>query len=390
MVKKLRVFLFSDALGWEIVTRYHFMEAELPYRMPVRTQFGYSSTAVPTILSGEPPTRHGHFSFFFFDKEGKSPFRFFRHIHWLLHPSKIFDNHRIRHRLSSFLKKHFKFTGYFSLYRVPYSRLPYFDYCEKSDIFAPHGLGEAVPNLRDMLESSGISYHISDWRRPDDENLAEATRLISVGRTSFLFIYTAGIDGMLHFHVGEPEYVANRLGEFAERVNVLISAARSACPDDWSVTVFSDHGMTPLAGSADIRSRIEKLNLKFGRDYAVAYDSTMMRVWFLKPEYREKIMAAAGDAPGHWLSEDEKKELQIDFPDRRYGDGIFLLDPGIQLVPSDMGAKPIPGMHGYSPADRDSEASLLSTRPFPYRPSGIAGFFTLMKLAAAEIGEADE
>lgn len=388
MIKKLRVFLFSDALGWEIVTKYRFMESELPYRMPVRTQFGYSSTAVPTILSGQPPTAHGHFSFFFLDRSGNSPFRLFRRIHWLLHPSKIFDNHRVRHRISEFLKKHFKFTGYFNIYRMPFSRISYFDYCEKSDIFAPHGLGEAIPNLRDMLDASGISYHISDWRRGDEENMGEAIRLISVGRTSFLFVYTASIDGMLHFHVGEPEYVANRLDEFSEQVKALIAASRAACPADWSVSLFSDHGMTPLAGSVDIRALIEKLDLKFGRDYAAAYDSTMMRVWFLNEKCREKITGALNGAPGHWLSEDEKKSLNIDFPDHRYGDGIFLLDPGIQIVPSDMGAKPIPGMHGYSPDDRDSEACLLSTAPLSYKPSGIAGFFTMMKLAAAEIAEA--
>ena len=63
MLNQVKIFLFSDALGYEIVQRYKFMPEEFPVRLPVRTQFGYSSTCVPTILTGEPPTRHGHFSF---------------------------------------------------------------------------------------------------------------------------------------------------------------------------------------------------------------------------------------------------------------------------------------------------------------------------------------
>ncbi len=385
MGRSVKVFLFSDALGWEIVNRYHFMENELGFRYPVRTQFGYSSTAVPTILSGAPPTAHGHFSFFFLDRAGRSPFKIFRYCHFLLHPSRIFDNHRIRRRIGNFLKRIFGFTGYFNLYKVPYDRLPLFDYCEKTDIFAPGGLGK-VANLRDMLEATGLKYNVSDWRRGDDFNLSEAENLLSAGSVEFLFVYTAGLDGMLHFHVGDPKFVAAELDRFADRVRRLLKAA-AANYDDWTLTVFSDHGMTPLTGSVDLRSKIEALNLKFGRDYAACYDSTMLRIWILKPEFRDVLMNAVKDAPGHWLSADEKRGFEVDFPDGKYGDEIFLLDAGVQLVPGDMGDKPIPGMHGYSPLDKDSEASLLSTSAPPLVPSGIAGFFTLMKLAAAELAE---
>ncbi|MDD4817652.1 MAG: alkaline phosphatase family protein [Victivallaceae bacterium] len=385
MGKAVRVFLFSDALGWEIVNRYHFMESELAFRYPVRTQFGYSSTAVPTILSGEPPTEHGHFSFFFLDRNGRSPFKVFRYCHFLLHPAWFFNNHRIRRRIGNFLKLIFGFTGYFNLYKVPYSRLALFDYCEKNDIFAPGGLGR-VANLHDMLEKTGLKYNISDWRRGDEYNLDEAERLLNSGETEFMFVYTAGLDGMLHFHVGDPDFVAVELDRFAGRVRALMKAA-AANYEDWALTVISDHGMTPLAGAVDLRSRVEALGLKFGRDYAASYDSTMLRVWILKPECRRALMDSMNGAPGHWLTAREKSDFQVDFPDGKYGDEIFLLDAGIQLVPGDMGDKPIPGMHGYSPLDKDSEASLLASSPPPMIPSGIAGFFTLMKLTAAELVE---
>ena len=130
---------------------------------------------------------------------------------------------------------------------------------------------------------------------------------------------------------------------------------------------------------------IVALPLKFGRDYVAAYDSTMLRVWFLNPDARNPVMDAVADAPGHWLSPEEKAALHVDFADASYGDEIFLLDPGIQLVPSDMGNKPIPGMHGFSPDDRDSTASILSVHELTEHPREIADFFRLMKQGAFEL-----
>ncbi|MBR4254520.1 MAG: alkaline phosphatase family protein [Lentisphaeria bacterium] len=387
MKDRVKIFMFSDALGYEIVQRYHFMMEELPVRLPVRTQFGYSSTCVPTILTGEPPTKHGHFSFFYRPKDAKSPFSIFRRLHPFLHPSAVFDNHRIRHRVSLWMQHRLHYTGYFNLYRVPYACLPFFDYCEKQDIFAPHGLAP-VKNLRDVLTESGVPFHISNWHLTDDQNISEAKRLLEEERTEFFFIYTAGLDGMLHFHVHESEVVKKHLEAFSSKVRSLLETARAHFRQV-DFCIFSDHGMTPLKGETDIKSRIEALPLKFGRDYIAAYDSTMLRVWFLDPNARKPVMDAVSDAPGHWLSAEEKAVLHVDFADCSYGDEIFLLDPGIQLVPSDMGNKPIPGMHGFSPDDRDSMACILSVHELTDHPREIADFFRLMKQAAFELKAAE-
>ena len=295
MKDRVKIFMFCDALGYEIVQRYKFMTDEFPVRLPVRTQFGYSSTCVPTILTGEPPTKHGHFSFFYRPKGAESPFSFFRFLHPFLHPSVIFDNHRIRHRVSLWFARCKNYTGYFNLYRVPYARLPYFDYCEKQDIFAPHGLAP-VKNLRDVLTESGVPFHISNWHLNDDQNIEAAKKLLEEEKTEFFFVYTAGLDSMLHFHVHEPEVVAKHLEAFSAKVRGLLETARAHFRQV-DFCIFSDHGMTPLKGETDIKSKIEALPLKFGQDYIAAYDSTMLRVWFPNPDARKPVMDAVADAP---------------------------------------------------------------------------------------------
>ncbi|MDD2403556.1 MAG: alkaline phosphatase family protein [Victivallaceae bacterium] len=377
MKKQVTIFLFCDALGFEIVSKYHFMEKEFPFRYSVRTQLGYSSTAVPTILTGKPPTVHRHFSFFFRNPDGHSPFRFFNILKYFMHPGIIFNHHRVRHQLSKIIKWWYGFTGYFNLYQVPYDRLPFFDYCEKGDIFAAGGL-KPVENLRDMLDKSGISFHISNWRNGDIENLQEAKKIIAGGKCDFLFIYTAGIDGMLHFNVMDPVKVEQELKKYASSVNELFDAGAAA---DCELRFFliSDHGMTPCNGSVDLKSIIESKPLRFGVDYIACYDSTMLRIYILKEGCRSELLNSFNGVPGHWLSAEEKKRFNVDFEGNLYGDEIFLLDPGIQLVPSDMSGKAIPGMHGYSPDDIDSNAAILSNVQPDFIPDEIAGFFTLMK-----------
>lgn len=374
--RKLRVFVFCDALGYEIVSRHHFLEKELPWRYSLGMQFGYSSTAVPTFLSGKTPAEHKHFSFFYFDRQNKSPFRFFRFWQWMFHPRFFFDHHRVRHKLSAFLKKYLGFTGYFNLYSVPFDRLPYLDYCEKRDMYAPGGL-EDCENIHDVLLKSGLRFHLSDWRRDDGYNLAEAAKLAASGEYDFLFVYTGAVDAMLHFHVGDFDYEARYLAAYREKLLALLNAAR-ANYDDLGFYVFSDHGMTPLKGAVDVRSLVEVMPYRFGQDYAACYDSTMCRFWFLKPECRQPILDALKPLPGRWLTAGEKERWGVDFPDFLFGEEIFLLDPGYQAVPSDMGTKPIPGMHGYDPSDKDSAACLLSLHSLSTPPVHLRNVFDLM------------
>ncbi len=374
--RRIGIFVFCDALGFEIVSRHRFMEKELPFRRPLGMQFGYSSAAVPTFLSGKTPAEHGHFSFFYFDREKKSPFRFFRYLQFLLHPRFVFNHHRVRNRINAVLRKILGYTGYFNLYGVPFERLPYFDYCEKTDMYAPGGL-EVCPNIHDVLLESGLRFHLSDWRRSDDFNLSEAAELAASGEYDFLFVYTGSLDGMLHFHVGDFEYEEKMLAGYREKLLPVLEAARGAY-DKVDFCLFSDHGMTPLAGTVDVRGRIEALPYRFGKDYIACYDSTMCRLYFLDPACREPLMASLSTLPGHWLTSDEKRSWGVDFARDRYGEEIFLLDPGLQALPNDMGDKAIPGMHGFHPDDKDSTACFLSPGAPELAPEHLRNVFDLM------------
>ena len=102
--KMIEIFLFIDALGWKIVNDHDFLADLLPYRKKIDMQFGYSSSAIPTILSGKTPAVHGHLGLFRFAPDA-SPFKLISRLSWLFKPASFWNRGRVRHHLSKLLKK---------------------------------------------------------------------------------------------------------------------------------------------------------------------------------------------------------------------------------------------------------------------------------------------
>ena len=371
----MKVFVFIDALGWKQAEKYGFLNDLLPYRRRIEMQFGYSCTAIPTILSGERPAVHGHLAFYDYAPE-KSPFKAMRFLAPLLRPRGFWRRGRVRHQLSKLIKRLYGFTGYFQLYGVPIERLPKLDYCEKRDLFVPGGLAP-VKNLADVWSEQGLRYHISNWRLPEEENFRIAADLFRKGAVDRAFVYSAAFDALQHDNVGRDDVLRAKVERYAESIRLLHRALVEG-GQPFELTVFSDHGMTPLRGTVDAPAALAKTGLVWGEDYASAIDSTMARFWWLKPEAEAKVRAAFAGFPGHWLTADEMKHHGIWREDHKFGDAIFLADAGVQFCPSDMGVKPLNGMHGFDPADEDSTACWLSTVPVPEGVSRVCDYFAIM------------
>ena len=77
MTIRPRMFVLIDALGWEYLKDREFLSDICPYRTPLRTVLGFSSGAIPSLLTGTLPQSHGHWNLFYYDPEG-SPLRWVR------------------------------------------------------------------------------------------------------------------------------------------------------------------------------------------------------------------------------------------------------------------------------------------------------------------------
>lgn len=374
----LSIVIFIDALGWEVLRGRRFLEQELPFRKRVASIFGFSSACIPSILSGLMPREHNHWSFFYYSPE-TSPFRPLRVLGLL--PSGIVDRGRVRGWISRIVKRLYGFTGYFQLYNIPFRYIHLFDYCEKRDLFVPGGLNRGK-NIFDYLQAAGVPYHVSDWRRSEEENLAALEQDIAKGKIRFALLYMAAMDALLHDVGKESDKVDVKLAWYEEKIRRLLAKATERY-DEVRMFICSDHGMATVREVLDLMGQVESLGLEFGKDYAATYDATMGRFWFMNDQARRKIESLLATIPqGRVLDRAELTRLGCDFEGDRYGELIFLVNPGVIINPSHMGTKPLTGMHGYHPEDKDSYAVLLSNVEAPVPVEAIPDVFRLMRAEA--------
>jgi hypothetical protein len=371
----LPLFIFIDACGWEIIKSDPFCRKLAPYRKRLESVFGYSSTCVPSILSGRWPVEHRNWCYFVHDP-AQSPFKRLRWLRWL--PQSVSSRRIFRRWLSRFVKAQLKFRGYFDLYNIPFRYISLFDFTEKKSPLKPGGMNRG-PNIFDFLESREIAYHVSDPARSEADNTDTLIEQIRTERIDFAFAYWPDLDGLLHRVGNQAAEIPQKLRAYEQWIARVLAAAgehyRSV-----RLYVFSDHGMANCDQLLDLKARIEALPVQMERDYAVVYDSTMARFWFFNDRARELISGALGQIPeGRIMPDPELERLHCLFPDRYFGELIFLVKEGVLIVPSHMGERPIRAMHGYHPEEPHSYAALLTNRTdIPDDITAIPDVFKLM------------
>ena len=380
---KLSLFIFIDAFGREIFLRHPFFLQELIRdHKKIDTILGYSSACDPSIISGKLPCEHLMWSSFYYDPKG-SPFKWTKVLAIL--PDSIFRRGRVRHYLSRLIKKVLGFTGYFQLYGVPFKILPLFNYAEKKRIWEPGGLlrGETI---FDELARRGIPHYVHDSAVCDETKLSRLTADIESQRIEFAYCSLGKLDALMHAVGTHDPKVTELIRWYDQQVRKLIATAKEHY-DEVAWYVFTDHGMHDITEGYNLIADIEKTGLRWNKDYVAFYDSTMARFWFLNDKARAEITTAlTNHLKGRILTDDELKREGVYFSNGMYGELIFLMNPGIQIVPGFMGVKQIKGMHGYHPQDKDSAASICSNRELP---AGLTKIHQIYHLVHKELGFSD-
>jgi len=371
----LPLFIFIDACGWEIVKDTPFLRSMAPVRKRLTSVFGYSSACVPSILSGKWPKDHRNWCYFVYNPPN-SPFRFLRPLGWL--PSAGTSRRIFRRLLSRFIKARLNFRGYFDLYNIPFKHISMFDFSEKKNPLQPGGMNRGR-NIFDYLQENRIAYHVSDPLKNEEANLAALSGEISRESIDFAFLYWPGLDGLLHHAGNQSPLIGEKLEQYERWINQLMEVAGEHYAAI-HLYLFSDHGMANCDELLDLRAKVEPLALRQTEDYAVVYDSTMARFWFFNDRARRLVMECLDRVPqGRIVPDTELEELRAFFPDRYFGELIFLVREGVLIVPSHMGERPIRGMHGFHPTEKHSYAALCTNQPeIPDDIAAIPDIFRLM------------
>ena len=371
----LPLFVFVDACGWEIIRNDSFAKSFAPNRKRLASVFGYSSTCVPSILSGRWPDEHLNWCYFVYDPKN-SPFKSLRALRWL--PNALTSRRIFRRWLSKFVKVQLSFRGYFDLYNIPFKYISLYDFTEKKSPLQPRGMNRG-PNIFDFLEERKIRYHVSAPEQPEPANLEALIADVEKEEIDFAFLYWPGLDGLLHMVGNQSPEVPAKLRVYEQWIEKLLAAVKQHYAEA-RLYIFSDHGMANCDELLDLKAKIEPLPLNFGEDYVVVYDSTMARFWFFNDRARAEITRVLNGVPqGRIVPDEEMKQMRTLFEDRYFGELIFLVKEGVLIVPSHMGERPIRGMHGYHPNDPQSYAMLCTNQAeIPADVNAIPDIYRLM------------
>lgn len=351
--------ILVDGLGWEVARHlpaFDFLDGP---RGPLETILGFSSAAIPTILTGRMPEEHGVWNLFFLNPE-QTDFPLMRAMGTL---ASRLDRSRIVRRLALEANRLWTgFEGYYQAYEVPSGLLGRLRISERKNLYAAGGTG-ACDNIFDAWNAAGFSWISASWRdgaRTDEQVLEVARTKIARERPRKVFVYLAGYDAFGHRNAGNPAAMAVEASRIAESLREFLAHCR-AIEADSTMGVFSDHGMLPLQGTVDLGAALDRAS--GSKDsWTVLLDATMARFWWKPgdPEAQERVRQAFADLPGHFLTDNEFDFHRVRFGGR-YGESIWLADPGIQIVPSHMASVSLGGMHGYDPAHPLMKASFFST-----------------------------
>ena len=362
MARHVTLVFLVDALGWEIAEHFGFGRDLFATRAPLGTVLGYSSAAIPSLLSGVTPAEHGSWSMF--RRAGRDGV--FASLGWIPPLPHALD-WRARRWIRRGLDRRRRVHAYYDLYEIPTHLLHRFDVGQTGDPFRPGGL--RCETVFDWMQGNGVDYRLWDYRTAEGENLAAARGALSQPH-DVLFVYTAELDALMHrVGIAHPS-VGARLSAYTDFLRDMVRDAR-AHDIDLEIVLLSDHGMTDVTATLDVWGGMEKRGFRVGREYLAFFDSTMARSWG-EPRVADAMADVVGDMGQH-LDAHQLRAFGCHFPGGEYGIDVFLARPGVLIVPSFMGATRIAAMHGYHPEDRFSVGCFMTTAAMP-APSSILGF----------------
>jgi len=346
--------VFVDALGPEQASLLSAAGLALGHTASLRGVLGYSSGAIPTILTGAPPSRHGRMCLFA-RAEHESPLA---PLHWLgLLPRLVHERARLRRWVARAFAAARGYDGYFALHKVPPEAFGTLDVPEQEDLFESATIG-GVPTFLARAREAGLRVAVSDWRG------AERDRVRAIEATpdaDLAFLYLSGLDAILH----RDGRIGSGAREWAKEATRWIERARTALAHgararDVSVLVVGDHGMAEVTRVIDPRPTLHEL-VRRRPDHFVFVDSTMLRVH--AGEACDELRAVLSRLPGEVL--DVPGLAACDAPsDGSYGDLIAVLPEGTIFAPSWVGGR-VRGMHGYARSSASARAALITDAAIP-------------------------
>ena len=357
MGNSIHVFIYLTGPGWHILKEHSFLSKYCKHQFPIQSQLGCSHAALSTVLTGKNPDEHGCFSSYYFKRSNT-----------VLESAQRF-----------YAKVTGKQSGYCGKYSVPLRNLNSFVQSNHYTMNLTAGHFAPFISIVDLVKEKKLAHTIVNANSISPIQALKNLRYrIKNNSVNFAFVQIDEMDHLLHYYPHDFQKIDKKLCRYEKQIREIITAGSKA-NSDFNLTILSSHGMTFAPKKINIKKKIDSLEMNYGDDYHAVYDPTMASFWY-KDKSIESIVLDKLHMLRHCkiLTAKEKKNFGINFSDHRYGETIALVEPGFQISPNDILAKPLPAMHGYVPDHPDSLGACFSTQALSPSPTHVKDFFGIM------------
>ncbi len=224
-----------------------------------------------------------------------------------------------------------------------------------------------VPTIFDIFRERRISFEYFDWpihasnrRRKLDiftrnNDASKVKRFLKcVDRADVFWLRLWDLDTIAHRYGTNSREINEKIRELDNHCRQIIESVSDKYPINF--LFWSDHGMVDVEETIDISQLVSDLDL------LMFLDSSLARFW-VDEEYKKKeLIRRLNGLNGKVLSEEDMERYHIRFQHNRYGDIIFLANPGVLIFPNYyQKSDPVKAMHGYVPTHPDQYGMYISS-----------------------------
>lgn len=378
--KQKVVFVLVDALRSDYISKedspflYDFAKKNKYYKHVTQSR---SFCERAEIFTGLSPRESGYFTAIGFSPED-SPYKDIKSLGVLTLFDRIFSNNRLynayKNRLVRLLTMRKK--GIMPSYSIPLNTLKYFNLTEDKYDFRSKDAFEGKNNIFQDCKTNGLniyyeSFTALNFTKPStDESRLESVEENIKNDYNLYLAYIGAMDLFGHKYGPESQERKAELKKLDKRLSAFYNNIVSINKNTKFI-FLGDHGMTKIHTHIDIESELNKLaiesNLKVGKDYVYFLDSTMFRIWYLNDnasKLLDKSLKHNSNLLQHGIFVNEEIAIkeEIPFPDKRYGDTLWMANLGVLIFPDFFHkVSPYNGMHGYDVNNSSSKGTCIVT-----------------------------
>jgi len=368
-MKKLVIFLYIDALSPSLLS-----DDIMPFLSSLATKhsyhvlenvLGYSFAIQSCILSGKYPDETNYWLPYFYCPEKSPPLFKVLSLAKAIHPLDRMQTPRylaVRWLRKLFLKKGVQanniplcIIGKIALYPFYYmNELPcFFELGEQLEEKTQTALTYIGPPRQRTKLQTALFEHLKASKHEKE----------------VIIIYYDGLDGLGHTFGPQSHRCLNYARSLDYTLAMAYRKLKNLYGRNLTFLVFSDHGQLERKFQVDILSQLDKKGLKLGDDYICFIDATLALFWPEDEAKKEKILSTLNKTGrGIIIDPQLRKKYHMEFGDEKYGEIIYVLNPGGTFVPnffSPFGA--MKGLHGYLPEENVQKAFLISDENYSHQ-----------------------